>query len=202
MINDIQDCTFWPGWGQHATQPFVTQPFAGEILFPRSAMEVGKMLDSLVAELSESGLVLNADKGVILTSQSQPPSTVTTDHGIAVIGLSGNVAQKWLGCFSTADGLGQKIFEIAIPSPVQQAAKAYSCQQIDFGGTEGSNFSASPLFGYSMIQLFHRHFIFQRHLTVCISQFFGTHCVPRAFRITAVETVRGPIRRSAWQVGI
>ena len=37
--------------------------FADEILFfARSALEVGKLLDSLVAELSEVGLVLNADK--------------------------------------------------------------------------------------------------------------------------------------------
>ena len=46
------------------------------------------MLDSLVAELLEEGLILNADKTVILTSQ--PPSTVTTDHGITLIILSGN----------------------------------------------------------------------------------------------------------------
>ena len=46
--------------------------FADDILlFARSAMEVRKLLDSLVAELSEVGLLLNAGKTVILTSQSQ-----------------------------------------------------------------------------------------------------------------------------------
>ena len=37
-----------------------------------------KLLDSLVAELSEVGLLLNANKTVNLTSQSQSPSTITT----------------------------------------------------------------------------------------------------------------------------
>ena len=47
-------------------------------------MEVRKLLDSLVAELSQVGLLLIADQTVILTRQSQPPSTITTDHGRAM----------------------------------------------------------------------------------------------------------------------
>ena len=44
--------------------------FADDILFfAQSALEVGRLLDSLVAELSEVGLLLNADKTVVLTSQ-------------------------------------------------------------------------------------------------------------------------------------
>ena len=43
--------------------------FVDDILFfARSALEVGTLLDSLVAELSEVGLGLNADKTMILTS--------------------------------------------------------------------------------------------------------------------------------------
>ena len=58
---------------------FIVLRFADDILlFARSALEVGKLLDSLVAELSEVGLMLNADKTVILTTQSQPPSTTLT----------------------------------------------------------------------------------------------------------------------------
>ena len=73
--------------------------FADDILrFARSAMEVRKLLDSLVAELWEVGLLLNADKTVILTSQNQPPSTITIDHGVTLRVLPGYVAQKWLGC--------------------------------------------------------------------------------------------------------
>ena len=49
------------------------------MFFAQSDLEVGKLLGSLVAELSEVGLVLNADQTMILTTQSQPPSTITTD---------------------------------------------------------------------------------------------------------------------------
>ena len=90
--------------------------FADDILFfARSAMEVKKLLDSLVAELSEVGL--------IFTSQSQPPSTITIDHGITLRVLQGNLAQKWLGCMLTAYGSEQKILDPQFH--LQQAAKAY-----------------------------------------------------------------------------
>ena len=98
--------------------------FADDILlFARSALEVGKLLDSLVAELSEVGLLLNADKAVVLTSQSQPPSTITTEHGITLKVLPGNVAQKWLGCMLTAYGSEQKTLDLQYH--LQQAAEAY-----------------------------------------------------------------------------
>ena len=46
--------------------------FADDILLcARSAMEVGKLLDSLVAELSEVGLLLNADKTVFFLTAAQ-----------------------------------------------------------------------------------------------------------------------------------
>ena len=76
-----------------------------------------------MAELSEVGLVLNADKTVILTTQSQPPSTITTDHGLTLRVLSGNVAQKWLGCMLSAYGSEQKFLDLQYH--LQQAAKSY-----------------------------------------------------------------------------
>ena len=117
------------------------------LLFARSALEVGRLFDSLVAELSEVGLLLNDDQTVVLTSQSQTPSTITTEHGITLRVLPGNVAQKWLGCMSTAYGpkpLPKKKLGFAIPSPA--GGRGVSCQQIDFGGPEGSYFSEPPLF--------------------------------------------------------
>ena len=104
--------------------PHLIDPrFADDILlFARSAMEVRKLLDSLVAELSEVGLLLNADKTVVLTSQSQPPSTITINHGVTLAVLPGNVAQKWFGCMLAAYGSEKKL---DLQFPLQQAAKAY-----------------------------------------------------------------------------
>ena len=82
----------------------------GILLFARSAMELRKVLDSLVAELSEVGFLLNADKTVILTSQSQLPSTITIDHGVTLKVLPGNVAQIWLGCMLAAYGSEQNFW--------------------------------------------------------------------------------------------
>ena len=91
--------------------------FADDILFfPRSAMEVGKLLDSLVAELSEVGLVVNADKTMM-------PLTITIDHGITLRVLSGNVVEKWFGCMFAAGGSEQNCLDLQYH--LQQAAKAY-----------------------------------------------------------------------------
>ena len=47
--------------------PLIDLRFAEDILlFARSAMEVRKLLDSLVAELSKVGLLLNADSLLLL----------------------------------------------------------------------------------------------------------------------------------------
>ena len=116
--------------------------FANDILLlARSALEVGRLLDSLVAELSEVGLLFNADKTVVLTSPTQPPSTITTEHGLTLKVLPGNVALKCLGCMLTAYGSEQKSLVLSSAS-----GKGVSCQQMDSGGPEGSYFSASPLF--------------------------------------------------------
>ena len=120
--------------------------FADDILlFARSALEVGKLLDSLVAELSEVGLLLNANKTAVLTSQSQPPSTTRTEHGITLKILPGNVAQKWLGCMVTAFG-SEQTEKLGFAIPSSASGKGVSCQQMDSGGPEGSYFSASPPF--------------------------------------------------------
>ena len=76
-----------------------------------------------MAELSEVGPVLNADKTVVSTSQSQPPLTITTEHGITLKVLPGNFAQKWLGCMLSAYGSEQKSLDLQYHP--QQAAKAY-----------------------------------------------------------------------------
>ena len=66
---------------------------------------------------------MEADKTVVLTSQSQPPSTITIDHGVTLRVLPGNVAQKWLGCMLAAYGSEQKFLDLQFH--LQQAAKAY-----------------------------------------------------------------------------
>ena len=58
-----------------------------------------------MAKLSEVG----RDETVVLPSHSQPPSTITTDHGIRLTVLPGNVAQRWLGCMLTAYGSEVKV---------------------------------------------------------------------------------------------
>ena len=55
-------------------------------------MEIGKLLDSLVAELSEVGLLLNADKTVLLTTQSQP--TAFDNHNCSWNHTEGSVRQR------------------------------------------------------------------------------------------------------------
>ena len=104
----------------------INSAFADDILpFARSALEMGKLLDTMVAEFSEVRLLFNADKTLVLTNQSQQPSTITTDHRITLTVLPGNVVQKWLGCMLTDNCVWVGTKSLNLQYHFQQAAKAY-----------------------------------------------------------------------------
>ena len=72
--------------------------FAGDrLLFGESAQAVGSMLDALVACLEQVGLKLNASKTKVLTTQAQPPSTLTTPAGLELEVLEPTNSHKWIG---------------------------------------------------------------------------------------------------------
>jgi len=79
--------------------------FADDILlFGKTEAEVLKSLDALVHELSRVGLILNASKTVVLTTQAQAPSSVTSPNGLSVNVIPQNSSQKWLGCMISSSG--------------------------------------------------------------------------------------------------
>ena len=59
--------------------------------------------------LEQVGLLLNAEKTVVLTNAAQPPPILATNGGIRLTILQGNVGQKWLGCMLTAAGSQSQI---------------------------------------------------------------------------------------------
>ena len=72
--------------------------FADDILlFGESAQVVGSMLDALVTCLGQVGLKLNASKTKVLTTQAQPPSTLTNACriGIGSVGANKNAQMAW-----------------------------------------------------------------------------------------------------------
>ena len=77
-------------------------------LFRESAQAVGNMLDTLVTCLGQVGLKLNASKTKVLTTQTQPPSTLTTPAGLELEVLERTKSHKWLGCFSSMINMGNR----------------------------------------------------------------------------------------------
>lgn len=96
--------------------------------------------------------------------KSQPPWTITTDHGITLKVLPGNVAQKWLGCMFTVLCVRmcdlpiqpEGSFQYAVTKHLSGADNAASnslsseryrriSRGINFGRPEGSHFSLSCL---------------------------------------------------------
>ena len=62
--------------------PLLDLRFADDILlFATASIEAARMVDALVTCLKEVGLALNASKTKILTTQTQPGKTVTTQNG-------------------------------------------------------------------------------------------------------------------------
>ena len=57
--------------------------FADDILvFGRSRVEAGSLLDALVKHLDRVGLRSNPDKTVVITNEAQPPHTFRTTAGV------------------------------------------------------------------------------------------------------------------------
>ena len=79
--------------------PLLDLRFADDILlFAGSAEQLGYMLDKLVTSLEKVGLKLNAAKTKALTTQAQPPKTLTTRAGLEIAVLDQSSSHKWLGC--------------------------------------------------------------------------------------------------------
>ena len=66
------------------------------------------MLDALVACLEQVGLKLNASKTKVLTTQTQPPSTLTTPAGLELEVLEHAKSHKWLGCLLSMVNMGNR----------------------------------------------------------------------------------------------
>ena len=73
--------------------------FADDIpLFANSGPEAAQLLDKLIVAVGHAGLILNAEKSVVLTNQAQPPATLVIRDDVVVTVLDRNPGQKWLGC--------------------------------------------------------------------------------------------------------
>ena len=72
-----------------------------------SSQQAACLLDELVVALANLGFILNEDKTGLLTTQTQPPKTITTPRGVSVAVVDRDGCDKWLG-FSDAFCLGSR----------------------------------------------------------------------------------------------
>ena len=97
------------------------------LIFARSRQELGHLVDSLMIHLEQVGLLLNAEKSVVLTNEAQPPPILATDGGLRLTILQRNVGQKWLGCMLTAAGSQSQHTDLEYH--LQQASKSFYAEQ-------------------------------------------------------------------------
>ena len=104
--------------------PLLDLRFADDILlFAGSAEQLGYMLDKLVTSLGKVGLKLNAAKTKVLTTQAQPPKTLTTRAGLEIGVLDQSSSHKWLGCMLSTANAGRR--QDDIDHRLQSAARAF-----------------------------------------------------------------------------
>ena len=104
--------------------PLLDLRFADDILlFAGSAEQLGYMLDKLVTLLGKVGLKLNAAKTKVLTTQAQPPKTLTTRAGLEIGVLDQSSSHKWLGCMLSTANAGRR--QDDIDHRLQSAARAF-----------------------------------------------------------------------------
>ena len=88
-------------------EPLLDLRFADDILvFATSSQQAAYLLDELVVALADEGLILNADKTKLLTTQAQPPKTITTPRGVSVAVVDRDGCHKWLGCILSGNNEG------------------------------------------------------------------------------------------------
>ena len=98
--------------------------FADDILlFAKSYAETVSLLHDLVNALSQVGLILNANKTVVLTNEAQPPQHLQLPSGEGIAILEHNSRQKWLGCILTAQS--SKLHHVDGKHHLQQASRAF-----------------------------------------------------------------------------
>ena len=98
--------------------------FADDILvFATSSQQAAYLLDELMVALADVGLILNQDKTKLLTTQAQPPKTITTPGGLSVAVVDRDRCRKWLGCILSGNNRGSQRLDLEYH--LQAASKAF-----------------------------------------------------------------------------
>jgi len=81
------------------------------------------MLSKVLTSLGKVGFKLNAAKTKALTTQAQPPKTLTTRAGLEIAVLDQSSSHKWLGYMLSAENAGAG--QDDIDHRLQSAARAF-----------------------------------------------------------------------------
>ena len=82
------------------------------LIFAKFRQEISLLLDELVRQCARVGLILNAKKTKILTTEAQAPCQLTTPAGMSVDVLSGLSTHKWLGSLLSSRGSGHTAADV------------------------------------------------------------------------------------------
>ena len=106
--------------------PLLDLRFADDLLlFAALKEQLISMLEELIGALQEVGLVLNASKTFVLTTEAQPPTSLRLQNGAAVSVLPRDCGHKWLalGCFPTTQNVQGPTLDVE--HRLQSAARAW-----------------------------------------------------------------------------
>ena len=105
-------------------QPLLDLKFADDILvFATSSQQAAHLLDELVVALAHVGLILNQDKTKLITTQVQPPTTITTPGGLSVAVVDRDGCHKWLVCILFVNNTGSHRLDLEYH--LQAASKTF-----------------------------------------------------------------------------
>ena len=93
------------------------------LLFAGTAQEALFLLETLMHEFAEVGLLLNGKKTVVLTNKAQPPSHLWTQTGIKLQVKNGSGGHKWLGCILGVGNAGRTTLDLTYH--LQAVSKAF-----------------------------------------------------------------------------
>ena len=95
--------------------PLLDLRFADDLLLLTASKEkIIFMLGEVIGALQDVGLVLNAFKSFVLTTEVQPPTSVRLQNGAEVSVLPRDCGHKWLGYFLTTKNVQGPTLDVNI----------------------------------------------------------------------------------------
>ena len=118
----------WQGWDTWTRlRRWLSNPFDNILILPTTYIDAGVLLDDLVVCLSRSASSWTQTKTKVMTTETQPPTFLSTRAGFKIEVVEHKWCHKWFGCMLNMPTVIKK--RHVVENHLQAAWKAFLCHR-------------------------------------------------------------------------